>query len=624
MTGIVPLKELDKESVLSEAVFAEIFDQEDEIYKARLLLSVQERAKELGVATKFNELVKAYKRVERAMKRQKKDAVATLNNWTNFSGGNYDNMYCGAWIATDDGIYAQNFQSANDIVACYHPILPVERLKNLETGEEHLILAYKRNGIWREVKVRKNVVASASKIVALSDQGISVTSENAKYLVKYLSDVENLNDSEIPVQESTAKLGWHGEKFVPYCSDILFDGDDQFRDVSDSVRHKGDENDWLQHVLQLRASGKKQVRIALAVSFASVLVSRLGCLPFIVDFWGQSGSGKSLLAMVAASVWADPAEKQYIGDFKTTEVGLEVRCDMLNHLPVILDDTSKVSARIRENFEGLVYDLCSGKGKSRSDKNLGLRRENRWKNCILTNGERPLRSYVQQGGAINRILEIECVEGIFRDPAETVDTLQKNYGYAGEEFIRIIQGMDTATLKQIQKGFQQQIEGPDNVQKQSLALSVILTADQIATDGIFGDGMYLSLADLEEALVDVNELSDNERCYQYILDKIAMNGQRFDAETKVEKWGMIEHGYAVIYSQAFDELCKSGGFSKMAFLAWADREDLIQTQGGKRTKVKRVGDCSRRCVFLRLDGAKASQDGFIPADEMDQEELPFV
>ena len=62
----------------------------------------------------------------------------------------------------------------------------------------------------------------------------------------------------------------------------------------------------------------------------------------------------------------------------------------------------------------------------------------------------------------------------------------------------------------------------------------------------------------------------------------------------------------------------------MAFLAWADREDLIQTQGGKRTKVKRVGDCSRRCVFLRLDGAKASQDGFIPADEMDQEELPFA
>ena len=295
----------------------------------------------------------------------------------------------------------------------------------------------------------------------------------------------------------------------------------------------------------------------------------------------------------------------------------------MNHLPVILDDTSKVSSRIRENFEGLVYDLCSGKGKSRSDKNLGLRRENRWKNCILTNGERPLRSYVQQGGAINRILEIECLEGMFEDPSETVDILQKNFGHAGERFVRIIQSMDPAELKKIQKEFQNRIEGPDNVQKQSLALSVILTADQIVTDMIFEDDLYLSLADLEEALVDANELSDNERCYQYILDKIAMNGQRFDAETKVEKWGVIEHGYAVIYNQAFKELCKSGGFSNVAFLAWADREGLIQTQGGKRTKVKKQDGVAIRCVYLRLERNVADKDGFISVDEMDQEELPF-
>ena len=68
--------------------------------------------------------------------------------------------------------------------------------------------------------------------------------------------------------------------------------------------------------------------------------------------------------MLGASVWANPGESRYIGDFKTTDVALEAKSDMLNNLPLILDDTSKVSAKIRDNFEGIVYDLCSGKGKS--------------------------------------------------------------------------------------------------------------------------------------------------------------------------------------------------------------------------------------------------------------------
>ena len=68
------------------------------------------------------------------------------------------------------------------------------------------------------------MISSANKIVALSGRGIAVTSENAKLLVKFLSDVENGNDDYINVQYSTGKLGWHGKDFIPYDSDIIFDG----------------------------------------------------------------------------------------------------------------------------------------------------------------------------------------------------------------------------------------------------------------------------------------------------------------------------------------------------------------------------------------------------------------
>ena len=44
------------------------------------------------------------------------------------------------------------------------------------------------------------MVTSANKIVSLSGRGIAVTSENAKYMVRYLADVENANEEHIAVK----------------------------------------------------------------------------------------------------------------------------------------------------------------------------------------------------------------------------------------------------------------------------------------------------------------------------------------------------------------------------------------------------------------------------------------
>ena len=236
---MVPLNQLTRETILSKEILTEVFDQEDELYKAELLASLGLRAAELKVKTEFKDLVAAYKRVERDMKKQTvSNDISLLDNWTNFSGP-YDNMKCKTWIASDDGIYQYNPNPmAPDLLACYHPILPVERFKNLETGEEQIKIAFKRSGRWEEIIVPKTLITSASKIVALSSRGVAVTSENAKSLVRYLSDVENLNDNEIKVQHSTSKLGWVKGDFIPYDTNIVFDGDGRFRDLFDSVQER--------------------------------------------------------------------------------------------------------------------------------------------------------------------------------------------------------------------------------------------------------------------------------------------------------------------------------------------------------------------------------------------------
>ena len=92
-TKLKPLAQLDKVTILSEDVFKEIFEDEDEIHKARLILSLEERAEEFGVKGKFTRLLSAYKKVDAETRKEAKRSreVSLVDNWTNFTGP-YDRM----------------------------------------------------------------------------------------------------------------------------------------------------------------------------------------------------------------------------------------------------------------------------------------------------------------------------------------------------------------------------------------------------------------------------------------------------------------------------------------------------------------------------------------------------
>ena len=50
------LSKYTSESILSDEVFQELFDEPDEIMRSRMILSLLDRAKELGVKAKFEEV----------------------------------------------------------------------------------------------------------------------------------------------------------------------------------------------------------------------------------------------------------------------------------------------------------------------------------------------------------------------------------------------------------------------------------------------------------------------------------------------------------------------------------------------------------------------------------------
>ncbi|NNJ31621.1 DUF927 domain-containing protein [Lacrimispora defluvii] len=635
---MVPLNELTAETILSDETLTEVFDEEDEIHRARLLLSLSDRAKELGVKTKFESLVKAFNRVLKETQKARRDKETQQQSYDNYTqfGDDYPAYYCGNWVADIHGV--RTYTILGEQLACYHPIIPVQRLKNAETKKEKVKLAFQKGYRWEEIIVDKEIIASAAKIVSLAPLGVSVTSETAKYLVRYLADVENYNLGVIGMQVSTSKLGWFDDNFLPYTENIIFDGEAKYKDIFDAVVEHGDYDLWMQLVKETRRSSRIEPHIYMAGSFASVLIGQLDMLPFILNVWGDTGKGKTVSIMMAASIWANPREGMFMADSTDTATTLEVKCDVLNDLPLLLDDLSKRAKKYgMDEVTDLIYALCAGKGKGRSDTSLSLRRVPTWKNVILTNIERPLSSDTMRGGAVNRVIDVEMEEGdIFPDGNKTVAILKENYGFAGREFVQTVQDIGMDTIKAIQREFYEKIlqiadkQGVQKEPKQMLPLSAILTADKIATEYIFMDGIYLDIEKCVGYLKSRDEVSEHARAYEYIQSEVSINMAKFKPEPNVgykgEIWGAFDQktGCVCINPNAFARIGKSGNFDTKAFCGWAMKKNLmvIDEKNKKIPKVKKINGASVRCYWIKLPPDQDGPSEFVSVDD-EQMELPF-
>lgn len=633
---MIDIAKLDAVSILSDEVLNEVFEESDIIQRSKLILAMQDKAKLLNVKDKFNTMVKAYQKVERQMQKSTKEPRQQQpnDNITQFGYGDIEKeFYCGSWVADQNGV--RSYDWLGEHIACYHPILIVKRLLNAETGTEKVRLAFCKGFKWREITVDKEVIASSNKIVQLAKYGVSVTSESAKLLVRFLSDLENLNIADIDSVTSTSKFGWIGQDFMPYDAQIEFDAESRFKDIFESLQPKGDYKIWLDEILKIRKSGRYEPQLYLAGAFASILLKPLNVLPFILNLWGETGKGKTVAMMVAASVWANPAENKYITDSSSTQVAIEVREDILNNLPMMMDDLSKIKDKLGDGFTDFIYLLCGGKGKDRSNVNLGMNKMNSWQNICLTNIERPLTNETMRAGAVNRILDFEMDEGsIFRNGNHVVSVLSKNYGFAGKMFVDVIKGMDLAELKAIQEGFLQRIndyaksQEVEKEEKQSIPLSVLMTADKIATDHIFKDGIYLDLNRCTDSLKNKGDVSENDRAYEYIFSEISISINKFvpddDGNYRGEMWGCLKDEYVVIISSAFDRIAERGNFSRKGFLQWAIKKGYVQTDNrGVPTKTCRINGVKPKCVWLKIPDDIVDDGGFIKIPDNIQEELPF-
>lgn len=514
----------------------------------------------------------------------------------------------GSWIANDSGIVGID-KTGYEIIACNHPIMPTRRLVNIDTGIEKLELAYRKGKGWRKVICDKRTLASANSIVSLADYGIAVNSENAKHLVRYLTDIEHENFDRIEEVNSVGRLGWIDEEsFSPYTENLVFDGDLSFKHFFESVGTRGDYDTWLNLCREIR---KKSVlaRLMLSASFSSVLIEPCGALPFFVHLWGGTEAGKTVGLMLAASVWANPEMGKYIHTFNSTAVAQELSASFVNSLPLILDELQIV--KDRKDFDKTIYQLTEGVGRSRGQKTGGLQRLSTWNNCILTTGEMPIGGHASGGGAVNRIIEIDC-KGIklFDDPVSVANTVKKNFGFAGKRFVTLLQVNECMEHAiEIQKEIYKQLANGETTEKQALSASIVLTADQLIEEWIFKDGIRTTINEIEPFLFTKSQVSQNERVLEDLYDYIAINIHKFEPKDNPgEIWGTCDNDYIYIINKKFNEIINELGYNPTAFLSWSSQNGITEVYQGKNSKVKKINGTNTRCIWVKARSNEENED----------------
>lgn len=581
-------------------------------------------AKAVGF-TGFYKIMQSYKKAlsEQSMK------VIDMDNVSEFASQPFE-IVTGKWRADETGIW-QFGRRGEQVYACTHPIMPVRLLRGVDTKQMKVELYYRFSNNtrreWESIIVEMKDIASATSIVnRLSAVGISVTSgDRAQAMVDYLRDIIDSNRDVIPEVKSVSRMGWNEEGFSPYVSGIQFDGVEKFSKIYKSISQVGSMDAWMEEALDAR-SYSVVTKIVLAASFASVLVEPLGCLPFFVHLWGiDSGTGKSVSQMLAASVWGEPSlGGPLFPTFKGTDVGFETLAGFLHSLPLILDDL-----QLKKNSKGQVifnvYDLASGTGKIRSNKELGLNYTPTWANCFITSGESPIVNETDGAGALNRVIEIESMadENAIHDGHRTANALKKNYGFAGKIFIERL--MEDGVLDDARALYDEYFKAcmeNDTTEKQAMAAAVVLVADKLATDWIFHDGRELSVAEIGRFLKETSAVSLAMRGYNIICDWVSQNISKFQgAKDNGECYGLYENGYAYIIRSVFDRVCADNAISPKALLSHLRSKGLIETPEKGYTRSKYIGmGQSPHCVWLKMPESQGFED---ISDGQDMDDIPF-
>ena len=587
---------LDRKQLADERLMDAVYALNGAYEQQKLLTKLRIRANELGFQRNFDNLWKSYCQ-NQAAKGIRSD------NMTKFPQQLFA-LRCGEWETGVDGVFRM-VQQGNDFKKEYAspiPIMPTEILQNQEDGTEKIRLAYFKDGSWKSIVMPRSKIANKNKILDLADFGVEVNSDNAGQLVKYIANTVALNFDILPRAKSVDHMGWAGNDFVPYTDDIKLDCETEYKTLVDSIATSGTLEEWVDYIKPLRKN--LYMRLILAASFASVLIAKVGALPFVLHLWGGTGSGKTVSMMVAASIWGNPAMGKMVRTMNMTVNSMMSTASVLHNLPFFGDELQTIKSRF-ENYDTLIMRVTEGVDRGRMSNTI-LQKQRSWLNSFVFTGEEPCTKSQSGGGVKNRVIEIECDQQIIKNGNAVVNFISKHYGCAGKAFIDGLHGMDLAT--DYNEVIRMVLEVTGTTEKQAMAMALMLQADGIASKVVFNDpGDVLDVRDVADFVKAKDEVDASERAFSIITDIIGANADKFDSVSTDFSgrayWGRIQSdGEIFINKTVLEHQLEEIGFDFTALKKkWAEAGHLKKTTQGRFSNVYSINGVRANYVILVIE-----------------------
>lgn len=558
------------------------------------------------------------------------------------------------WIYSEKGISHIDEKKAIPTMVCRTPIILTQRLKSMETGEEKIEIAFKRDGQWSRAIYPRSTIFTSRNITALADLGCTVTSENAKQVVSFLAALEAENIDIIQKADSTSTFGWQTRgRFLPgHGDDIVLDIEPSLRGWAAAYHTAGTFEGWIATMQPHRSRDK--FRFILAASFAAPLLKIIQQRIFFVYNWGGSKGGKTAALKAALSAWGDP--ERLMVNFNATQVALERMAGFYNDLPLGIDER-QLAGQKQENLEKIVYMIASGTGRARGSKGGGLQTLNTWRTVALATGEEPLSTDTTQTGVSTRVLEI--YGGPFDDEKSASLMHQQaptNCGWAGPEFISRLLTTDERTITdQYEKMVEEIYAAANGTSGAHIAgISAVALADAIIDTWIFGNeadenrneaeqnddlpeqnagnckktleirneswerAVRMAKAIIQEQLAaGVSDV--NENATQFIVDWILSNRAQFGDKAIGTCLGFISSAQnkAYIFPSLLNQALTKAGYSPRKTMKYLADKNIIASQpkknGGREYSISKWFD-NRSSRFVEFDIGRFSK-AIDPLDE---------
>lgn len=541
------------------------------------------------------------------------------------------------WIFSDKGISWIDPKTHTPANVCRTPILLTQRLKSLETGDEKMEVAFKRDGEWQRAIYPRSVIFSSRSITALADLGCTITSENSKNVVKFLGALESENIDIIPKNDATSTFGWQpGRRFIPgHDEGITLDIDPSQRGMAAAYCQNGTMERWIEHMAPHRS--REKFRFILAASFAAPLLRIVKQRIFFVYNWGGSKGGKTAALKAALSAWGDP--ERLMVNFNATQVGLERTAAFYCDLPLGIDER-QLAGNNQGALEKIVYMIASGTGKIRGAKSGGIQTVHQWRTVALATGEEPLSTETSQTGVSTRVLEI--YGGPFdneQDAALMHQQAAMDCGWAGPAFIEHILQMDEREIVERYEDMQRYIRETSQGKNGShiAGIAAVALADSLIDEWFFGGNPRESVAEAKRMAasilinqVEANTTDVNENAVQFIVDWVLANRSYFGANAIGTCLGFTSESgnTAYIFPSMLNQALTKAGYSPRKTMKYMAEKDLIGTDTDRKTGkkqysiIKWFGTRSARFVEFHIGKLAENKDAIDDADEISDSDLP--